>query len=416
MCALKRAIRGLRRLFSGCLAAAILCADPALCVASERSVNVLHSGARCDGKTDDAAAFARAAREALPKGADSSAAIIIPPGVCFLSAPLLLAPANGAGIAVTGSGADISVLEFAPAVDGISITLGLLSAASVSGLTIRRSAAHQAGNTALAIRETADRSGSVSVRDVVTSSAYYPGSWARGIVLTSTDDAVVDHVHTIAGFPPEQAYGLVIQGLAAHYAVDTSVSNSKFQGGAIGLLVSGFAQGVVATNIFAIAGRIGLSWTDGETNPASVPELLEITNAHFNATEQDLRVHAVSLSLSNSMLWRWPDGVGDSTPWTAIELHHANSSVITGNTVNGGDGGRFTGAESFVRLTDTSAVAISGNTVLTINGPAVRIEGNSTLDQIVGNVLNGVGDGVADSSGRLNEFLDNTVNGQAKSR
>ncbi len=374
-------------------------------------VNVREYGARCDGTTDDSAAFLRAVGAATSAARRASAKIYIPSGTCHLGSSLTLAAPAGRGVAVAGAGAGLTILSFAPGVDGIAITLGMASAASVTGLTIDRTGSQAAANTALAITETGATSGAVVVRDVDTTSDAYPGSWANGIVLTSTDNAVIDHVHTIAGFPPENANGLVIRGLGARYAVDTTISNSKFQGGDVGILVSGYVQGVLATNIFAIAGNYGVSWTDGLANPRYVPELLEITNSHVNAIKEDVQIAGVGVSVSDSLLWRWPDGSHDSTPWTCIDLNGAGTSLIHHNNVNGGNGGTFDGREQFVHLTNSSAVKIDDNTVVTINGPYVLLDGaGSVYNGITGNMVNGAGE-IVDRSGGYNQVAANSVNG-----
>ena len=311
---------------------------------------------------------------------------------------------------MAGAGAGLTTLSFAPDIDGVALTLGTASAASVTGLTIDRTGANVAAHTGLAITETGGVSGAVVVRDVDTTSDSYPGSWTNGIVLTSTDNAVIDHVHTIAGFPPENSNGLTIRGVGAHYAVDTTISNSKFQGGNIGILVSGYVQGVLATNVFAIAGNYGVSWTDGLANPRYVPELLEITNSHVNAIKEDVQVAGLGIAVSDSLLWRWPDTSHDSTPWTCIDLNRAGTSIIHHNNVNGGNGGTFDGREQFVHLTDSSAVKIDDNTVMTINGPYVLLDGaGSVANGITGNLVAGAGD-IIDSSGGYNQITANSVN------
>ncbi len=368
-------------------------------------------GARCDGTTDDAAAFLRAARAATATERGTGAKIYIPGGTCHLGSSLAFAAPAGRGVAVAGDGAGLTTLSFAPGIDGIAITLAMASAASVTGLTIDRTGSNIAANTALAITETGAVSDAVVVRDVDTTSDGYPGSWANGIVLTSTDNAVIDHVHTIAGFPPENSNGLVIRGADARYAVDTTISNSKFQGGNIGILVSGYVQGVLATNIFAIAGNYGVSWTDGLANPRFVPELLEITNSHLNAIQGDVQAAGVGVSVSDSLLWRWPDGRHDSTPWTCIDLNGAGTSLIHHNNVNGGNGGSFDGREQFVHLTNSSAAKIDDNTIVTINGPYVLLDGaGSVYNGITGNMVNGAGD-IIDRSGGYNQIAMNSVNG-----
>ena len=374
-------------------------------------VNVRDYGARCDGTTDDSAAFLRAASAAISNA--TRARIYIPSGTCHLGASLGLSTSAGRSIAVAGDGAGLTTLSFAPGIDGVAITLGPASAASVTGLTINRTGSNVAAHTALAVTETGAVSGAIVVRDVDTTSDSYPGSWADGIVLTSTDNAVIDHVHTVAGFPPENANGLVIRGVGARYAVDTTISNSKFQGGNIGILVSGYVQGVLATNVFAIAGNYGVSWTDGLDNSWYVPELLEITNSHVNAIRKDVQAAGVGVSLSDSLLWRWPDTSHDSTPWTCIDLNRAGTSVIHHNNVNGGNGGAFDGREQFVHLTNSSAVKIDDNTVVTINGPYVLLDGpGSVSNGITGNMVNGAGD-IIDRSGGYNNVTANSVNGMS---
>ena len=372
-------------------------------------VNVHDYGARCDSATDDAPAFIRAVAAAMAR--NNGARIYIPGGRCTLASSVAVSVPAGRSIAFMGDGADVTILRFAPGVDGLAITLLAFSGASVSSLTIERTGSHSAGNTALAITETQDRSGAVTVRDVVTQSDHYPGSWANGIVLTSTADAVVDHVYTVAGFPPENANGLVIKGLDGHYAVDTKIANSKLQGGNNGLLVSGYVQGVVATNLFAIAGNYGVTWTDGLANPRYVSELLEITNGHINAIRQDVRVAGVSITLSDSLLWRWPDTSGDATPWTCLDLDHAGASIIHHNNVNGGNGRIFSGHEVFVHLADTAAAKIDNNTILTINGPYVQIDGRSSVaNSVTANIVNGAAD-MVDNSGGYNHVDGNSISG-----
>ena len=377
-------------------------------------VNVRDYGARCDGATDDAAAFLRAARAATSTARNAGAQIYIPSGTCHLGSSLALAVAAGKSVAVAGDGAGLTTLSFAPGIDGVAVALGMASGASVTGLTIDRTGSNAAANTALAITEVGAVSGAVVVRDVDTTSDSYPGSWANGIVLTSTDNAVIDHVHTIAGFPPENSNGLVIRGAGVRYAVDTTISNSKFQGGNVGILVSGYVQGVLATNIFAIAGNYGVSWTDGLANPRYVPELLEITNSHVNAIREDVQAAGVGVSVSDSLLWRWPDGRHDSTPWTCIDLNRAGTSLVHHDNVNGGNGGTFDGREQFVHLTNSSAVKIDDNTVVTINGPYVLLDGaGSVYNGITGNMVNGAGD-ILDRSGGYNLVAANSVNGVAE--
>ncbi len=375
------------------------------------TVNVRDYGARCDGTSDDSAAFLRAASAATSTARRTGARIYIPSGTCRLRSSLSFATAAGRSVAVAGDGAGLTTLSFAPGIDGIAVALGLASAASVTGLTISRTGSNTAANTALAITETGAGSGAVVVRDVDTTSDSYPGSWANGIILTSTDNAVIDHVHTIAGFPPENSNGLVIRGAGTRYAIDTTISNSKFQGGNIGILVSGYVQGVLATNIFAIAGNYGVSWTDGLANPRYVPELLEITNSHVNAIKEDVQAAGVGVSVSDSLLWRWPDGRHDSTPWTCIDLNGAGTSLVHHNNVNGGNGGTFDGREQFVHLTNSSAVKIDDNTIVTINGPYVLLDGaGSVYNGITGNMVNGAGD-IIDRSGGYNHVAANSVNG-----
>ncbi len=374
-------------------------------------VNVRDYGALCDGTTDDAAAFRRAAVAATSTARRGGARIYIPAGTCHLGASLTLALPAGRSVAVAGDGAGLTTLDFAPGIDGIAVSLSSGSAASVTGLTINRTGAQVAGNTGLAITATGAVPGAVVVRDVDTTSDRYPGSWANGIVLTSTADAVIDHVHTVAGFPPEAANGLVIRGVDGRYAADTTISNSKFQGGNIGILVSGYVQGVLAANIFAIAGNFGVSWTDGLANPRYVPELLEITNSHINAIRQDVQAAGVGVSVSDSLLWRWPDTSRDSTPWTCIDLNGAGNSIIHHNNVNGGNGGTFDGREQFVHLTNSSGVKIDDNTIVTINGPYVLLDGaGSVYNGITGNMVNGASD-VLDRSGGYNQRAANSVNG-----
>ncbi len=372
-------------------------------------VDVRNFGARCDGATDDAPAFIRAVAAAMERS--NGARITIPGGRCVLGASIAVHVPAGKNVALTGDGADVTTLRFAPGIDGIAITLMGSSGAAVASLTIDRTGSASAGNVALSITQTQDQPGAVTVRDVDTQSDHYPGSWANGIVLTSTANAVIDHVYTVAGFPPENSNGLVIKGVDGHYAVDTKISNSKFQGGNIGLLVSGYVQGVVATNLFAIAGNYGVSWTDGLANPRYVSELLEITNSHINAIKQDVQVAAVAITLSDSLLWRWPDTSGDSTPWTCIDLDEAGASIIHHNNVNGGNGRGFSGGEVFVHLHDTAAAKIDNNTILTINGPYVRIDGRrSVANSITANIVNGAAD-MIDNSGGYNQVDANSVNG-----
>ncbi len=384
---------------------------PAEAAARPDTIDVREYGARCDGTTDDSAAFLRAAGAAASAARRAGARIYIPSGTCHLKSSLTLTAPAGRGVALAGDGAGLTTLSFAPGTDGVAITLGTASAASVTGLTINRTGSNAAAHAGLAITETGASSGAVVVRDVDTTSDRYPGSWANGIVLTSTDNAVIDHVHTVAGFPPENSNGLVIRGAEARYAVDTTISNSKFQGGNIGILVSGYVQGVLATNIFAIAGNYGVSWTDGLANPRYVAELLEITNSHVNAIKQDVQAAGVGVSVSDSLLWRWPDGSHDSTPWTCIDLNGAGTSIIHHNNVNGGNGGTFDGPEQFVHLTNSSAVKIDDNTVTTINGPYVLLDGGgSVYNGITGNMVNGAGD-IIDRSGGYNQVAANSVNG-----
>ena len=371
--------------------------------------NVLDSGAKCDGATDDAAAFVRA--ETLAASKTNGGKVYVPAGVCYLASSPAITVAAGKSIAFIGDGADATMLKFATGINGLAITMGAGSGASVIGMTIDRTGSTVAGNTGLSITETGANSGSVVVRDVDTQSDSYPGSWLQGIVLTSTDNAVVDHVYTIAGFPPENSDGLLIQGLSGIYAIDTKITNSKFQGGNIGLHASGYVQGVEASDIYSIAGNYGVSWTDGLANPQYVAELLEITNSHLNAIKEDAQVAGVSLTLSDNLLWRWPDGSGDSTSWTGVDLNGAGSSIVHHNNVNGGNGGTFTGSEYFVHLTNSASTVESGNTILTINGPYVQIDGASSVsNSITDNVVNGAGD-LVDNSGGYNHAEGNSVSG-----
>ena len=371
-------------------------------------INVKDYGARCDGFTDDAASFNRAAAAAVVR--QGGAKVYVPGGHCHLDSSVAVTVPAGKSIAIAGDGAGVTTLTVAPGIDGLAVTLMSNSGASVSALTIDRTASSAAGNTALAITQIGASAGAVAVRDVETLSDHYPGSWSNGIVLTSTANAVVDHVYTVAGFPPENSNGLVIKGLGRHYAIDTKISNSKFQGGNVGLLVSGYVQGVVATNLFAIAGNYGVSWTDGLANPQYVAELLEITNSHINAIRQDVRVAAVGVTLSDSLLWRWPDTTGDSTPWICVDLDHADGSIVHHNNVNGGNGRGFSGHENFVHMTNSSATKIDDNTILTINGPYVQIDGaGSVANSITANVVNGAAD-MVDHSGGYNHIDGNSVN------
>ena len=377
------------------------------------AVNPRDYGAKCDGTTDDAAAFQAAVNAAVSALRANGGKVVIPSGVCVIKSSVVATVPAGKSIGFIGDGASLTEFKVAGGVDGLIFNLGVGSGAAIGGFTVDRTGTSTTGNTGLAITATGSSTGTVALSHVATTSDNYPGSWTNGIVLTSIDTPSVDDIHTVSGFPPgDMSNGLTIKGLAGNYAIDSHLSHIWTQGGNIGLLISGYVQGVYVTDITSIAGNYGTSWTDGAANPQYVAELFFMSNAHLNAIKEDVQVAAVSINLDNGLLWRWTDGQGDSTPWTGIDLNNAGASTISNINANGGNGGSFTGSEYFIHLTNSSAVTIHGNTVLTINGPWLENDGGGVANIASGNVANGVG-ALVDNSGGSNSWGPNWVNGSA---
>ena len=90
-------------------------------LANSDSVNVLDQGARCDGVTDDTAAFNDAFAAALAKA--SGSAILIPAGRCIVSAELDLTISGNKSIRLRGEGRDVSEIVWSGSTNGLVVTL-----------------------------------------------------------------------------------------------------------------------------------------------------------------------------------------------------------------------------------------------------------------------------------------------------
>lgn len=90
-------------------------------LANSDVVNVLDQGAKCDGSTDDTAAFNASFSAALAKSGGS--AILVPAGRCIVSTTLALTVTGNKSINLRGEGRDVSEIVWSSASNGLTVTL-----------------------------------------------------------------------------------------------------------------------------------------------------------------------------------------------------------------------------------------------------------------------------------------------------
>lgn len=378
------------------------------------TLNIRDFGAVLDGVTDCRPAFIAAFQQIAVSG-KTSLRLMIPAGQCRISAPVSALLPVGMSLSIHGAGSGTSQIVVTSGADALNITLSLRSGLSISDLGFLKTAAGATG-TALTINSTAGQTacGPVMLNNLsVTGSTPLTNGWAIGLSLRNLVNPQITNYSAVfpgAAVPGQgQGVGILVTGDSPlSYATDHQIANMFQQGGAVGLRLSGYYQGIYLANHCLI----GLDYGVLSTEPvSSFVENITITNGHINAAVNAIKLAGLGwLQVSNNLLLRFNAG---QSPWDAISVIDCNNMCISGNNVYGGNAN----VESAFRLTTSTPgiaaapSAITGNSIANIAGAGIVINGYLMVC-VVGNSGNGVFGGfVSDSNPGKNMVAANQVNG-----
>lgn len=376
------------------------------------TISVKDFGAVGDGSTNDAVAI-QAAFDAVA-ALSTGGCVFFPAGNYISLANISIALAANKSITVLGDGEGNTSVSFAGATNGITISLGNNSCATVQKLSIIRSYATGVyANNGLTIFATTPGTpaGAVRVQNVtIKGNAARTTAWAYGLALSDLQNPVIDNV---AIFAPDADGSTTSQMISLYgsssssYSADVKISNVETVGGFKAVAISGFSQGVYITNSTLIGCEYGVDWTSGTNG-----ELLALSNSHINARSAGLNLTAVTECLiSNNFFLRFTNGAAS---WAAMYLSDALISTVHGNSIYG----NLSGTETAMTINATTApsglqpISVTGNVIGAINGTGIGLTGYTKLASVKSNILNGVlGVGIDNGANPLGNYIfDNVIN------
>ena len=374
-------------------------------------------GAKADGVTDDSAALnaAIAVIIARPYGGK----ILLPTGRMLLGSAIAANVPAGVEMTIEGSGSNASELYFSNATDGLNFRLlysgGAWGVVNLHGLTVTRGPTTPASaNTGINIW--ADNSAGVgyfpnnSLRDLtVRGSARNTNQWQNSVILnglacTSLDNVILTGINSTATDNGDVL--LTFNGPnAQQYLTGINIVNSILQGASVGILVTGYAQGVAATNTEIIGQYDGVRWTG---TGVAYAEQLDLVNCSLNAGHRGVYTTQVNqISIAGTTILRF--GTGVTAGFAGVEINQAGFNNVVGNSVVGA----ASGTENGIVVSDCPGAPniVVGNCVTNITGHAVWLKGTTTGATAVGNSLtSGAGVVLQDANGK-NTLSANTWNG-----
>ena len=386
-------------------------------------LDVRSYGARCDGVTDDQAAFNAASRAAVDgaRSRNGATRIIVPAGRCRLSAPWIIRYDTNTSLTLEGAGSASTELRFDGGVDGIVVSFAPYrqgnemarsgnwhgQAIAVKGFGL---VAHTGGGlkgTALSVLAIPLINASTPPFQIyddilIHNDGGWNGekdNWAGGLYLQDPDNAYVSHViwedHLLRADTSSVAIHI-------HSTAQPSTSghgNLNFTdvilfGGRTGILIDGRAiQGVNLTGVATIGVRTGLSWhvpanslsgsltinhssMSGEcvvVSTENVSTVFSDHNFYYNTSPKCAggnwlafqAIHGDTISsIGDQVYGPAPGMMGPGFKSYGIEIYapasyDAAPSVVVGDTVTGTDVGYVASGGPVAFTSDTASSATS---------------------------------------------------------
>lgn len=403
-----------RALIGTIAAFALLGAAPATPVGGsggdDSTANVVAFGARPDGSADATPAFDEAAASLLRRA--TGGRLYLPAGRYRLDrTPKALVAHGTQGLVIAGDGIGATTVLFGG--DGWRVELADGTATiTVRDLSLVHAGPARAGTALAVTRDRPAATGGTDAFDhLVVGGVTRAVAWQDGVRLVGLSSPTITNVDValpddVSGSASAGGAGLVLAGRGKdQYAIDAKVANCVFQGGSAGIRVGPFVQGVFWSNSEALGGDYGVLWEDPGTG-GSLPELLLMSGGHVNAHRAGVRTDRVNETLIEGVLFlHFAPSAGAS--WRAIDEEHTEDDTVTGNVVQGAG----IGDETAFRFAHAQLVAISGNEVTFLSGPAVALPDTSNAT-VAANTFAGVSVSAPIVAGAGNAVDSNGVNGR----
>ena len=383
------------------------------------AVNAADFGMKCDGVTNDTAAFNTVLQ--VSAGMTGGAELDLPAGRCMLAGTGSITTAVPLWIRGRGRAATSLVSTGTGDVLDLSVKSG--AAVTISDLMVTRAAGTlrsgtTVSGTGVSIAEQVVNSlgsaGQVSVQHVTIQPPVASGQtdgFATGLSLVATTDAVISDVQVFmpgSGWstigatslpsptqptvttPSSVGYnvadGIYLGGSGGAFSIDTDVNDVTVTGGLAGVDIGPATQGVYVKGSKFVADVYGIrSISNGTSN-----ELLTATLNHFNDVAAGVYLNGMSDSLvSNNFFFHF----GNSLPWQAVWLQNGGANTVTGNSAVGNGSVEAQPSMGIALTNDTAGGfggfpdTVSGNVVFNTGGPCLYNNANMTTIVGAGNDL-----------------------------
>lgn len=345
-------------------------------------VNVKNFGAKGDGVTNDAPAFARAVA-AIPA---SGGTLMVPSGQYLLSSAGLAISSKP--VHVVGGGVKATTIFCAYDGDGISYSTGDasdyfgLSHLSVVCLGTRTSRTGLKVTFPTNVGSTwknctinnvvFDTAGSVSGYQSGVNENSMLSRWGTFCRFTNVAGLVVDDVHVRGQWNSKDTKGIHLDG----WTVDCYMHAVHAHFHDIGILKTGVLEGITITRACAIQNnRFAVIQNEYPTHSTWGGVYLNISKSHAASRDCNIDINGhPQCVIEGNLLYR-----GDGSDFRHIVLADCNQSTVTGNILNIGDNSDGVGV-----LISSSFCTVTGNTVWGVYSP-VRIA-SGMFNVVTGNL------------------------------
>ena len=363
---------------------------------SER-IDVRSFGARCDGVTDDQAAFNAASAEAVRRArrSNGAASIVVPAGRCRLGAPWVVRYDTNTSLTLQGAGSASSELQFEGGVNGIVV----MFAPNAQGNEMARGGAwHGQAITVRGFGLVAHTGGglkgiALSVLAIPLINASAPpfqiyddilihndggwngraDNWAGGLYLQDPDNAYVSHVIWLDHLLEHDTSSVAFHIHSTTRFPAAGHGNVNFTdvlafGGRTGILIDGNGiQGVNMTGVATVDVQTGLSW---RVPANSVSGSLTINHSSMSAECVVVGTENVSTVFSDHNFYYNAAPTCRGGDWLGFQAIHGDTISSVGDQIFGpppgamGSGLKSYGVEIYAPSTyDAAPSTVVGDTV-----------------------------------------------------